>query len=127
MPNPKRSLAPVLVSCTFAVAALSVHAQPIVSGDVLTTAQGKTLYVFDNDVAGSGKSVCNAPCSNIFPPYLVEESAMVADPLGAVRRDDGARQWSYKGRPLYVFYADEKRGDANGDGMNRGIWHTARP
>jgi predicted lipoprotein with Yx(FWY)xxD motif len=36
-------------------------------------------------------------------------------------------QWSYKGRPLYLFYADKKAGDAYDDGVNRGTWHVARP
>lgn len=44
-----------------------------------------------------------------------------------VARDDGTRQWAYKGRPLYRFYGDQKRGDTIGDGMSRNMWHVARP
>lgn len=124
MPDRTRRL---LLAGLLATLAVAGHAQPVATGPVLTTAQGRTLYVFDNDVAGSGRSVCNAPCSNVFPPYRVEDGATVAAPFGAVRRDDGTRQWSYQGRPLYLFYADDKPGDQNGDGMNRGIWRVARP
>jgi predicted lipoprotein with Yx(FWY)xxD motif len=127
MPTHRTPLRRVAASCALSVMALACHAQPVVGSETLTTRQGRMLYVFDNDVTGSGRSVCNAPCSNVFPPYVVEEGAQAAAPLGIVRRDDGSRQWSYKGRPLYVFYADDKPGDRNGDGMNRGIWHVARP
>jgi predicted lipoprotein with Yx(FWY)xxD motif len=117
----------VISACALGVAVSVSLAQPVPGGSVLTTRQGRTLYVFDNDVVGAGRSVCNPPCSGVFPPYLVEEGATATEPFGVIRRDDGARQWTYKGRPLYVFYADEKPGEAIGDGMNRGIWHIARP
>jgi predicted lipoprotein with Yx(FWY)xxD motif len=126
MPTLKRFSALLLLACGVAATSMWSLAQPVASTGVLTTPLGRTLYVFDNDVPGSGRSVCNPPCSNIFPPYLVEEGANLVEPLGIVRRDDGTRQWSFKGRPLYLFYADEKRGDVNGDGMNRGVWHIAR-
>jgi predicted lipoprotein with Yx(FWY)xxD motif len=117
----------VLAACALAVSASASLAQPVTGGSVLTTRQGRTLYVFDNDVPDSGRSVCTGPCSGLHPPYLVEDGSTVAEPFGVVRREDGTRQWSYKGRPLYLFYADEKPGDANGDGLNRGTWHVAKP
>lgn len=109
------------------MAAGAALAQPVATAERLTTREGLTLYVFDNDVAGSGKSVCQAACSNIFPPYLVEPGAAPAGEAGVVTRDDGARQWTWKGRPLYRFYIDAKPGDAGGDGLNRNTWHVARP
>lgn len=127
MPNVPIAFARVLIVLAVAIGPLAARAQPVVDGDRLTTPQGRTLYVFDNDVVGAGRSVCNAPCSNVFPPYLVEDGADARAPLGIVRRDDGTRQWSHQGRPLYRFYADEKKGDTIGDGMNRGTWHVARP
>jgi predicted lipoprotein with Yx(FWY)xxD motif len=122
-----RCSASVLFASALGVTVSVSLAQPVTGGSVLTTRQGRTLYVFDNDVPGSGRSVCGGPCSGLHPPYLVEEGATVAEPFGMVRRDDGAGQWSYKGRPLYLYYADEKAGDANGDGLNRGTWHVAKP
>lgn len=103
------------------------QALPRVVDAVLVSADGLTLYTFDNDVPGSGKSVCNAPCSNIFPPYRVEPDGAASGDFGVVVRDDGTRQWAYKGRPLYTFFGDRKPGDKGGDGMNRNIWHVARP
>jgi predicted lipoprotein with Yx(FWY)xxD motif len=40
-------------------------------------------------------------------------------------RDDGSRQWAYKGKPLYLWVKDHKPGDTTGDGF-RGVWHVAR-
>jgi predicted lipoprotein with Yx(FWY)xxD motif len=40
---------------------------------------------------------------------------------------DGSKQWACKGKPLCRFFNDQKRGDKIGDGMNRNIWHVARP
>jgi predicted lipoprotein with Yx(FWY)xxD motif len=40
-------------------------------------------------------------------------------------RDDGSRQWAYKGKPLYGYVADVTPGQASGDGVN-GRWHVAR-
>ena len=44
-----------------------------------------------------------------------------------IERADGAKQWAYKGKPLYLWFDDKKPGDAGGDGMNRGIWRIERP
>jgi predicted lipoprotein with Yx(FWY)xxD motif len=112
-----------------ALTLVSGHAlgQPRAAGDKLVSKQGLTLYVFDNDVPGSGKSVCSPPCSNLHPPYLAEPKAAAAGDFGFVMRSDGARQWAYKRRPLYRWYADEKPGQTGGDGMSRNTWHVARP
>ncbi|HRH89978.1 MAG TPA: hypothetical protein PLO41_24285 [Rubrivivax sp.] len=117
----------ISTACVLSTCVLGLMAQPVTGGSVLTTRQGRTLYVFDNDVPGSGRSVCNPPCSGVFSPHLIEKGSTVAPPFGVVQRDDGTRQWSYKGRPLYLFYADEKKGDAIGDGVNRATWHVAKP
>ena len=43
-----------------------------------------------------------------------------------VARDDGGKQWAYKGKPLYFWMDDKKPGDVEGD--NRGnVWHVALP
>jgi predicted lipoprotein with Yx(FWY)xxD motif len=106
---------------------LSASAQPAMTGGAIVTREGLSLYTFDNDVAGSGKSVCNAPCSGVFPPYLAGGEDQPNSNFTWITRDDGSKQWAYKGRPLYRFYADEKPGDTAGDGLNRNLWHLARP
>ena len=43
-----------------------------------------------------------------------------------VTRDEGAKQWAYKGKPLYTFVQDKKAGDMAGEGKG-GVWHMAKP
>ena len=108
-------------------AATGATAQPMRQEDRLTTPTGLTLYVFENDVAGSGKSACYPPCSGIFPPYLAEPGVKASGDFSVIERSDGAKQWAYKGKPLYLWFDDKKPGDTGGDGMNRGIWRIAKP
>jgi len=44
-----------------------------------------------------------------------------------ITREDGTKQWAYKGKPLYVFAKDAKPGDTMGDGFLNGAWHIATP
>jgi predicted lipoprotein with Yx(FWY)xxD motif len=97
-----------------------------VADGVLTGGNGMTLYTFDKDAAGSGKSVCNGPCATNWPPLLVKEGDSAGGDYGMVTRDDGAKQWAYKGKPLYFWVKDQKPGDRTGDGFNN-VWHAAKP
>ncbi|QAZ39370.1 hypothetical protein C1M51_07965 [Methylibium sp. Pch-M] len=96
------------------------------AGGVLAGANGMTLYVFDRDTAGSGKSVCNGPCAANWPPLAAATADAASGDWSVVTRDDGTRQWAYKGRPLYYWAKDTKPGDKTGDGVN-GVWHAATP
>jgi len=92
----------------------------------LTGPNGMTLYTFDKDAAGSGKSVCNGPCATAWPPLMAADSDKPSGDYSVVVRDDGKKQWAYKGKPLYYFAKDTKAGDKTGDGVNN-VWKTARP
>ena len=50
----------------------------------------------------------------------------VSGDLSINTRDDGSKQWAYKGKPLYFWAKDAKPGDKTGDGINQ-VWHTAKP
>ncbi|QID19571.1 hypothetical protein G3580_19275 [Nitrogeniibacter mangrovi] len=93
---------------------------------VLTGTNDMTLYTFDKDAPGSGKSACNGPCAGNWPPLLADEHATAAGDYSLITRDDGSRQWAYKGKPLYFWIKDQKPGDTTGDGF-KGVWHRARP
>ena len=41
-------------------------------------------------------------------------------------RDDGSKQWAYKGKPVYYWAKDQKAGDRTGDGVNS-VWHVVKP
>ncbi len=94
-------------------------------GKVLTDAKGMTLYIFDKD--SDGKSVCNGPCAANWPPLMVSGDAKADGAYTIVVRDDGGKQWAYKGKPLYTWVKDTKPGDISGDGVASNAWHIAMP
>jgi predicted lipoprotein with Yx(FWY)xxD motif len=93
-------------------------------GKALVNAKGMTLYVFDRDAAG--KSNCNGTCATNWPPLTAAADAKAAGDWTIVAREDGAKQWAYKGKPLYNWSKDSKPGDVTGDGVNN-VWHIAAP
>src|SRR6185503_1135644 len=42
-----------------------------------------------------------------------------------IARDDGSKQWAYKGKPVYKYSKDTKAGEMTGDGFN-GVWHAVK-
>jgi predicted lipoprotein with Yx(FWY)xxD motif len=94
-------------------------------GKVLTDEKGMTLYVFDRD--SDGKSACNGPCAGNWPPLKATASSSPTDEYTVITRDDGSKQWAYKGRPLYTWHNDKTPGDITGDGFLNGAWHIAQP
>jgi predicted lipoprotein with Yx(FWY)xxD motif len=101
-------------------------------GTYLTGKDGKTLYTFKNDTAGSGKSTCNGGCATNWPPYVLDAGDEVAPGDGVtgsittITRDDGTTQVAYNGWPLYYFVGDTAAGDTNGQGVND-VWFVAVP
>ena len=124
------TMIPLLLSASLLAAcagtAVRASGPAKVSDGVLTGSNGMTLYSFDKDVAGSGKSACNGPCANNWPPLLVAEGESPSGEYSILVREDGRKQWAYKGRPLYYWAKDQKPGDRTGDGFNN-LWRVARP
>ncbi|MBX3611363.1 MAG: hypothetical protein KF871_15830 [Hydrogenophaga sp.] len=85
-----------------------------------------TLYTFDRDSAGSGKSVCNGPCATNWPPLMAAAGDSASGDYSVITRDDGSKQWAFKGKPLYYWIKDAKPGDKTGDGFNN-VWHIVKP
>lgn len=113
-----------LIAATFSFAALAQGTKTM--DGVLTDAKGMTLYTFDKDTVGSGKSTCNGPCAANWPPLAATATDKAAGDFSIVTRDDGAKQWAFKGKPLYLWVKDTKPGDKTGDGVN-GVWKIAKP
>jgi predicted lipoprotein with Yx(FWY)xxD motif len=90
---------------------------------MLVDSAGMTLYTFDKDAAGSGKSVCNGPCAKNWPPLHAAASDHAAGNWSVIMRDDGSKQLTYKGKPLYLWIKDHKPGDKTGDGF-KNVWHV---
>ena len=93
-------------------------------GKALVDAKGMTLYTFDRDAAG--KSNCNGQCAQNWPPMIAAAGASASGEWSVVARDDGSKQWAYKGKPLYLWVKDTKPGEVTGDGVNN-VWHVATP
>jgi len=113
----------VLAACS---SMMGAPAPAKVADGAFVGANGMTLYTFDRDAAGSGKSVCNGPCATNWPPLMADDAAKAGGDWSVVTRDDGKKQWAFKGKPLYFWAKDTKPGDKTGDGFN-GVWHTATP
>ena len=93
------------------------------SATMLTAKNGRTVYVFDRDT--SGVPTCYDACAKQWPPYLAKEGERMGDGWATVKRRDGSKQWTYRGKPLYFYADDKKAGDANGDRVGR-IWHVVK-
>jgi predicted lipoprotein with Yx(FWY)xxD motif len=98
-------------------------------GTILTTLDGYTLYVFANDVAGSGTSACEGGCADAWPPLPVAGEPSggegVTGELDTITRTDGSVQVTYDGKPLYLFANDAAPGDTNGKDVPN--WSVAVP
>ncbi len=76
---------------------------------------GKPLYTFTNDRT-PGKSSCNAACATAWPPLAAAPGAANDGDWTVITRDDGSKQWAYKGKALYAFKGDTAGKPASGVG-----------
>jgi predicted lipoprotein with Yx(FWY)xxD motif len=92
--------------------------------DQLVDTSGMSLYTFDRDVAYSGRSLCELACEALWRPFIAPPGARRIDDFALITRSTGARQWAYRGKPLYRYAGDLQPGDAKGDGQDN-IWRLA--
>lgn len=127
MKNRIASITLAAALAAFAAGCATVPPDPAKAVDgVLVDGKGMTLYTFDRDVGGSGKSACNGPCAQNWPPFHATADTPPNAAWQIITRDDGSKQWAYKGQPLYTWVKDTKPGDRTGDGFNN-VWKVARP
>ncbi|MGG0186615.1 beta-propeller fold lactonase family protein [Bacillus rhizoplanae] len=92
-------------------------------GKYLADDQGMTLYYFTKDEPGV--SNCKGKCSEIWPTFhaenIVAPSGFNKSDFGTITREDGQKQTTYKGHPLYYYFKDTQVGDINGQGVNN-VW-----
>ncbi len=100
------------------------------NGSLILAQTGLSLYTFDNDSVNT--STCEGSpddtdtCAGRWPPLLASDGAVANSEMTIITRSDSAKQWAYKGLPLYHWFQDSAQGDVNGDGIN-GVWRLARP
>jgi predicted lipoprotein with Yx(FWY)xxD motif len=97
-------------------------------GTILVDSNGMTLYLFTKDE--KGKSTCYDQCAQNWPPLTAEEPLTLPDgvegTLTLIERTDGTKQVAYNDIPLYLFKADEKAGDTNGQDVGD-VWYVVHP
>jgi predicted lipoprotein with Yx(FWY)xxD motif len=98
-------------------------------GKILVDSHGRTLYLFERD--SGTKSSCTGACAVEWPPLRATGKPTVgggasASVVATSSRSDGKPQVTYNGHPLYLFSADQKAGDTNGQGVNAfgGLWYV---
>lgn len=97
-------------------------------GKYLTDTEGMTLYWFKSD--SPGQSACTGGCVGNWPLFYRENVAppagLTADDFGAITREDGAKQTTFRGYPLYYFKGDAKPGETKGSEM-MDLWYVVDP
>lgn len=84
----------------------------------------RSFKIINHPVA-KGQPRCVAACAEEHPPLFAPANAVGKDDWTVVMRDDGKRQWAYKGYPLYTFRLDTVQGFPAGNNTG-GIWENVR-
>ena len=98
-------------------------------GSYLIDSKGMSLYYFTKD--SPGKSNCVGECANEWPIFYAEDIVVPpgleldAADFGTITREDGKKQTTYKGWPLYYFFNDKEPRDTNGDRV-KDEWYLTR-
>jgi predicted lipoprotein with Yx(FWY)xxD motif len=100
---------------------------------IVVGANGMTLYELSGET--SHHLLCkSAQCLQFWPPVKVKsakttlsKASGIKGKLGTIHRH-GFFQVTLGGRPLYYFFQDKAKGDANGQGINSfgGTWHVVK-
>lgn len=89
-----------------------------------------TVYVFDKDVANSGKSSCAGTCATLWPPVVAKSDTPsvsgVTGKVGTITATDGSKQLTINGLPVYYFAKDSAPGDVKGQGVQN-VWWVLDP
>ncbi|RKN49107.1 hypothetical protein [Micromonospora endolithica] len=99
-------------------------------GSVVTDQDGFILYRFDKDTNDPPASNCVDKCAEVWPPSLTDGNPQLNgvsdDKVGTVTRQDGTRQITLDGWPLYRYIGDKKPGQWKGQGVG-GTWFVVSP
>ena len=97
-------------------------------GNYMTDANGMALYLYTKDPAN--ESVCNGNCLKNWPAFfassIVAPAGVNPSDFKTITRDDGTRQTTFKGYPLYYWVKDTKRGDTTGEDVGH-VWYVIDP
>jgi predicted lipoprotein with Yx(FWY)xxD motif len=88
-------------------------------GDVLADAEGRTLYLFEQDEGLT--TACTGPCADNWPPLDAADptagDGVDAALLETAATEIGENHVAYNGHLLYYFAGDTAPGEINGHGL----------
>jgi predicted lipoprotein with Yx(FWY)xxD motif len=98
-------------------------------GQILVDGEGRTLYLFTPDEAGT--PTCYEGCAQAWPPLLADGDITVGAGLddsdfSTATRTDGGDQVKIGNWPLYYFASDAAPSDTKGQGVG-GVWYVVSP
>jgi predicted lipoprotein with Yx(FWY)xxD motif len=95
-------------------------------GNIVVDSKGMTVYVFDKDTPDSGESSCTGGCLEAWPPVVTESDSPSVDgvtgEVATITRDDGTKQVTLDGWPLYYWQDDAAPGDTTGQAVQDVWW-----
>lgn len=104
-------------------------------GNYITNSTGFALYIYTRDTPYSGNSTCYVGCANTWRPFyaanITVPQGLNKSSFGTITRngvitENGNKQTTYEGRPLYLFIGDKAPGEINGQG-SQGAWYLIGP
>jgi predicted lipoprotein with Yx(FWY)xxD motif len=106
-----------------------VSSQSSTIGTILVNDAGRTIYVFANDTGTT--STCTGACAANWPPVpapspVPSTAPGVSAQLGSTTRDDGTKQLTVNGWPIYTYIGDKKPGTWKGQNVG-GTWFVIKP
>ncbi len=84
---------------------------------------GHALYLFKGDK--KNESYCTSACASVWPPYETSRQPTAGKGvsqqlLATITREDGSRQVTYAGVPLYYYAGDGAKPDkTSGEGISQ--------
>ena len=113
-------------------AASAVSLRSTSLGKTLVDANGRTLYLFENDsrnvsrLSSAGLSVW--PRLLAAGPVTAGKGVQMSK-LGTTTSPRGVRQVTYNGHPLYYYVGDSKPGNTRGQALNQfgALWYVLGP
>jgi predicted lipoprotein with Yx(FWY)xxD motif len=101
-------------------------------GSYLADGSGRALYLFASDTRST--SSCSGACAAAWPPLTAKGSVSAIDgastgDIATISRQDGTKQVTYAGHPLYYFAGDRGAGQTNGQGVDGfgALWWIVAP
>jgi predicted lipoprotein with Yx(FWY)xxD motif len=106
---------------TAATSGVSLTLRQTGDGTALALVGGHMLYLWVADKGSS--STCYGPCASEWPPIVASgpvkaTGGVTAALIGATKRNDGTRQVTYAGHPLYGYAADTSPTSVTGEGSD---------